>query len=126
MTWMRPRYTQSERLPFILTEQELDQLVSAASRVIGTFLQGPKDTGTDPGELAKLKWTDVNKESRTVNIAPVKGHTPRILRVSQQFIDRLSQFSKKSEIVFPKIHNIEIRFLIKEGAPPINSTIQGS
>jgi integrase len=110
ITWTRPKYTQAESLPFIPTEQELDQLISAASKVIGTFLQGLKDTGADPGELAKLKWTDINKESRVVNITPVKGHTPRILRVSQQFIDRLTQLPKKSELIFPKILSIESRF----------------
>jgi len=110
MTWTRPRYAQAESFPFIPTEQELDQLISAASKVIGTFLQGLKDTGADPGELAKLKWTDLNKESRTVNITPVKGHTPRILRVSQQFIDRLGQLPKNSERIFPKILSIESRF----------------
>jgi integrase len=110
MTWIRPRYTQNESFPFIPTEQELDQLISASSKVLSTFLQGLKDTGADPGELAKLKWTDINKESTTVNITPVKGHTPRILRVSQQFIDRLDQFPKKSERVFPKILSLDQRF----------------
>ena len=101
ITWTRPKYAQAESFPFIPTEQELDQLISAASKVIGTFLQGLKDTGADPGELAKLKWTDVNNETRTVNITPVKGHTPRILKVSEQFIDRLGQLPKKSERIFP-------------------------
>jgi hypothetical protein len=55
ITWTRPKYAQAESFPFIPTEQELDQLISAASKVIGTFLQGLKDTGADPGELAKLK-----------------------------------------------------------------------
>jgi integrase len=110
MTWTRPRYTQSESFPYIPTEQELDQLISASSKVIGTFLQGLKDTGADPGELAKLKWTDINKESMTVNITPVKGHTPRILRVSQQFTDRLDQLPKKSERIFPKILSLDERF----------------
>jgi len=110
ITWTRPKYTQTESFPFIPTEQELDQLISAASKTIGTFLQGLKDTGADPGELAKLRWTDVNNETRTVNITPVKGHTPRILKVSQQFIDRLGQLPKKSERIFPKILGIESRF----------------
>jgi len=110
MTWTRPTYTQNENLPFIPTEQELDQLISAASKTIGTFLQGLKDTGADPGELAKLKWIDINKETKTVKITPVKGHDPRIVKVSQQFIDRLSKLPKKSELVFPNINSLSDRF----------------
>jgi len=110
MTWTRPRYAQSESFPYIPTEQELDQLISAASKVVGTFLRGLKDAGADPGELAKLKWSDVNKESMSANITPVNGHTPRILRVSQPFIDRLAQLPKKSDRIFPKILNLEDRF----------------
>lgn len=113
ITWTRPKYTQTESFPFIPTEQELDQLISAASKVIGTFLQGLKDTGADPGELAKLKWIDVNKEARTVNIKPVKGHNPRILKVSQQFIDRLERLPKTSELIFPKSRNLSNRFFLQ-------------
>jgi integrase len=109
MTWARPRYAQAESLCFIPTEEELNQLISAASKVISTFLLGLKETGADPGELAKLTWTSINKESKTVNIPSVKGHNPRILRVSQQFIDRLEQLPK-SERVFPNISGLESRF----------------
>ena len=110
LTWTRPRYRQDEKLSFIPTEQELDQLVSATSKVISTFLLGLKDTGTDPGELAKLTWTDINYNARTVNITPVKGHNARILPVSQQFLDRLSQLRKNSDHVFPTINSLSIRF----------------
>jgi len=55
LTWQRPRYKQENTLPFIPTEQELDQLVSGTGKKVGTFLQGLKDMGCDPGELAKLR-----------------------------------------------------------------------
>jgi len=64
------------------------------------FLQGLKDLGTDPGELAKLRWIDVNMENRTVNIRPVKGHNPRILKVSGEFIRRLQIMPRESEYIF--------------------------
>jgi len=110
LTWIRPRYKQDEKLSFIPMEQELDQLISATSKVLGTFLLGLKDTGADPGELTKLKWIDVNYASRTVTISPVKSHNARVLPVSQQFIDRLNQLPKKSESVFPLINTISTRF----------------
>ena len=113
LTWTRPRYTQAESLPFIPTEKEIDQLISATSKVVSAFLQGLKDTGADPGELAKLKWIDVDKEAKTVKITPVKGHSPRILKVSQQFIDSLQRLPKTSEQIFPKRRNLSDRFYIQ-------------
>jgi integrase len=100
LSWKRPHYTQPETFPFIPTEVELDQLISACSRRVGTFLQGLKDTGADPGELAALQWTNINKESRQIQIRPVKNHYPRVLTVSQQFLDRLERLPKKSERIF--------------------------
>lgn len=79
LTWQRPRYKQENVLPFIPAEQELDQLISGSGKKVGTFLQGLKDLGCDPGELAKLRWIDLNTQTRTANITPVKGHLPRIL-----------------------------------------------
>ena len=99
LSWKRPKYKQPEALPFIPAEAELDQLIAACGKKLGTFLQGLKDTGADPGELGMLQWIDINTESRTIQIRPVKGHNPRISTVSQQFMDRLQRF-KTSERIF--------------------------
>jgi integrase len=99
-SWKRPRYRQTKTLPFIPTEEELDQLINGSGKKLGTFLQGLKDTGADPGELAKLTWIDLNVEARTVNITPVKGHKPRVLRVSDQFITRVQNLPKGSQSIF--------------------------
>jgi len=48
LTWTRLGYKQPEALPFIPTEAELDQLIAACGKNLGTFLQGLKDTGADP------------------------------------------------------------------------------
>ena len=98
LSWQRPHYTQDETLPFTPTEAELDQLIAHAGKKLGTFLQGLKDTGADPGELGMLQWTDITVESRTVQIRPVKGHNARVLRVSEQFIDRLQRLPRTDRI----------------------------
>ena len=102
MKWERPIYKASDRqIPFIPTEAELDQLINGSGKRIGTFLQGLKDTGCDPMELASISWTDVNPERKTVNINhPVKGHNTRVLKVSREFINRLESLSKRSERIF--------------------------
>jgi integrase/transposase-like protein len=89
LSWKRPHYVQPERLPFVPTEAELDQLIASCGKKLSVFLQGLKDTGADPGELAALEPTDINAENRTVQIRPVKRHNPRVLKVSREFINRL-------------------------------------
>jgi integrase len=100
LSWQKPRYRQEQALPFIPAEQELNQLIAGAGKKVGTFLQGLKDTGADPGELAKLRWIDVNEANRTVNIRPVKRHNPRILKVSSEFLRRLGTLPRTHELIF--------------------------
>jgi integrase len=82
--WKPPRYKPVERLPFIPTEQEIDQLIASVGKVMATLLQTLKETGIRIGEATQLKWTDYNEEQRTLNITPEKGSNPRILPISQK------------------------------------------
>ncbi len=89
LTWIRPHYCQQERLPFIPTETELDQLIASCGKKLSIFLQGLKDTGADPGELTKFQPTDISVQTRMLEIRPVKGHNSRVLPVSKDFITRI-------------------------------------
>jgi integrase len=90
LTWNPPRYKRQEKIPFIPSEAELNMLIGATGKKLGTFLQGLKETGADPGELSAITSIDINKESRTITLNhPVKGHRPRILRVSKELINRI-------------------------------------
>jgi integrase len=110
MTWKPPKYRYQAKLPFIPTEAELDQLIIACGKRTGTFLQGLKDTGADPGELGAIRWIDINNEARTVAINyPVKNHNPRILSVSDTFIKRVNMLPKNSERIF-KIKGVQSGF----------------
>jgi len=110
MSWDPPRCKYSPGLPFIPLEEELNALINSCGKKTGTFLQGLKDTGADPGELAAIKWTDINYDSKTVGINhPVKGHNPRILSVSDAFLRRVNMFPKTSEKVF-KYNSLQSAF----------------
>jgi len=76
-------------------------LIGACGKCLSIFLQGLKETGADPGELAAITSIDVNKETKTITINhPVKGHRPRILIVSQELINRLEPLMKKNGKLF--------------------------
>jgi len=82
----KPNYRRVERLSFVPLETEIDQLISAAGRKTGTFLQLLKETGIRPGEAWNLKWIDLDLEKSTVNILPEKNSNPRQLRISTRLM----------------------------------------
>jgi len=96
--WKPPKYKPVDSFPFIPLEKELDTLIQNSGNVLAAFLRGLKDTGADPGELAGLKWIDVNPQSKTVAInSPVKGHNARILKVSDEFLARIKRIPKRTD-----------------------------
>jgi integrase len=77
LTWSPPRYKSVNKLPFIPTEEELNNLIAGCNRKTATFLQLLKETGMRCGEAFMLKWTDFNFENRSVDVTPEKGSEPR-------------------------------------------------
>jgi integrase len=95
--WTPPKYKNEETLPFIPTEQEIDQLIASMTRKYATYLQILKETGIRTSELMLLKWIDIDTQRKTVNITPTKGSNPRILPISDKLLAMLNQLEKKSE-----------------------------
>jgi integrase len=81
LKWEKPRYKPVDKLPFIPTEREIDDLIAGCSKQISVFLQLLKETGARLGEAFALKWTDIDTINRTVRITPEKGSEPRIFRM---------------------------------------------
>jgi len=99
-TWDPPRYKRVERIPFIPTENELDQLIAGCGQKTGTFLQLLKETGARSGEAWKLQWTDIDPNNNTISIEPEKHSNPRLCKVSRRLIERLTELPNKSINVF--------------------------
>ncbi|UCH69631.1 MAG: tyrosine-type recombinase/integrase, partial [Candidatus Bathyarchaeota archaeon] len=76
-----PRYRRVEKLPWVPTESEVDQLIAGCSHRIATFLQLLKETGMRPGEAWFLKWIDLDFTNNSVRITPEKSSNPRILKL---------------------------------------------
>jgi integrase len=102
LKWDKPKYTQEEKIPFIPTETEIDQLTASCGRKLSTILQILKETGMRIGEAHKLKWIDINLENKTINITPEKGSNPRILPISNKLIAMLNRYPKTREHILPK------------------------
>jgi hypothetical protein len=77
-----PKYTKPETVQFMPSEAQLNQLIGSCGKVLRTSLQGFKETGADPRELAAMIAKDINTESRTITLNhSVKGYKPRITPV---------------------------------------------
>jgi len=103
-TWNPPRYQSARKLPFIPTEDEVNNLIAGCNKKTATFLQLLKETGMRCGEAAMLQWTDFDFQNKTVNITPEKGSEPRQLRMSTQLIAMLNSLPKEKAKPFEGSH----------------------
>jgi integrase len=100
-TWIPPRYKQTQKLPFIPTEEELDALIAISGKKLATMLQILKETGARLGEAFRLEWTDIDFERYTLRINhPEKGSNPRILPITKRLAGMISMLPKKGPRIF--------------------------
>lgn len=99
-TWNPPMYKRLRKLPFIPTENELDQLIAGCSTMLATYLQLLKETGARCGEISSLNWTDIDLEQRSVRITPEKHSNPRVLPLSAKLAEMLEKLPKDSPLIF--------------------------
>ena len=105
--WARPDYQRMEKLPFIPTETEVDQLIENISRMskrggkTAAFLELLKETGMRPGEAWRLHWTDVDfGQAQVILNDPEKGSNPRNSRITGKLIQMLNQLPRSSPLLF--------------------------
>jgi len=102
--WNPPHYKAEERLPWIPTELEIDQLIAGCGKKTATFLQLLKETAMRYIEAWRLKWIDVDFIRKTVNVKSAKHGKPRMLSISDKLILMLKNLStSNSEKVFGDI-----------------------
>jgi integrase/recombinase XerD len=111
--WIPPITRVQQKLPFIPTEEEIDQLIAGCGKRTATFLQVLKNTGARGCEASKIKWIDVDKESSTIKINyPAKGSLPRIIKVTPKTIAMINALPKTREAVFnPNVATIRKSFM---------------
>ena len=101
LKWQPPIYFRVRKLPFIPTENEIDQLIGGCNQRMATFLQLLKETGMRCGEACQLlKWIDIDFEQKSVRVTPEKGSNPRILPISIKLVNMLNNLPKNMPTVF--------------------------
>jgi integrase len=99
--WEKPIYRPQESIPFIPTEEELDTLISASSRLHAPLLQFLKETGVRIGEASAIEWTEVDLERKVVAInKPEKGSHARLCPISEKLRAMLGQLPRPNHLLF--------------------------
>jgi len=115
LVWTPPKYKQSQKLPFIPSEREIDDLIAGTSKNISAFLHLLKETAVRRGEAFSTRWTDLDLVNRTIRVAPEKGSNPRIFRISETLAQKLGSLPKLKEGIFhySSIYQLEKSFRIQ-------------
>jgi integrase len=101
LKWNPPLYETVRKLPFIPTERELDDLIAAAGRKSGAFLQLLKETALRVGEASRLKWENVDLQRKIIVMnEPEKHGRPRIFNISDKLVNMLNLLPKVNQYVF--------------------------
>ncbi len=89
-TWEKPHYQETEKIKFVPTEAEIDQLIAASGYKTAAFLQILKETAFRPGEAASLIWDEIDFVRKTITLNhPEKGSKPRMPVVSDKLLGML-------------------------------------
>jgi len=78
-TWEKPKNQVTRKIPFIPTEQEIDDLIAASPSPLAAFEQLLKETAMRRGEALRVPWKDIDLERKIIMCNnPEKGSNPRI------------------------------------------------
>lgn len=106
LQWTPPRYKYDQKIPFIPTEKEIDDLIAGCGKKTSLLLRLLKETGARVTEALRIKWTDVDLVKGTVSInSPEKHSLPRILKISPTLIGMLNTLPRESEYIINRCRN---------------------
>jgi integrase len=124
ISWIPIKVKCEPKQPFIPLESEIDQLIAGCGKKSATFLQALKETGARSGEIAKLKWIDINEKNNTIAINdPEKSSNSRTLKVSSKLIAMLNALPKTVDYVF-NTHVRSIRSVFTRQRNKLSRTLQ--
>jgi integrase len=102
LAWDAPLYEVIRKLPFIPTEQEIDDVIAGSPTVLAAFLQLLKETGMRRGEAIAVPWKNVDLERLVIMCNyPEKGSNPRIFsNLSGRLLCMLNNLPRENDMLF--------------------------
>jgi integrase len=103
-TWNRPKYKQESKIPFIPTEEELQQAILTGKKPSITFAQLLYETGARTNEAERIHWEDIDYARKKIYIKASKNGNARFITVTDKLLNMISRLPRKEiqKYVFPK------------------------
>ena len=98
LTWNKPTYHQSAKMPKIPQEQQIELIMANASTKLRTAIAISKDTGLRPTELMNLKLTKIDLANGAIYPETAKGGSPRVLKLSNKTLNYLNKYLSQTNI----------------------------
>jgi integrase len=98
LTWTKPIYHQSVKMPRIPQESQIENIMASASQKTATAIAMSKDTGLRPVELMRLKLKDIDFTKGAVYPETAKGGSPRALKLTTKTLNMLNKYLAKRNI----------------------------
>jgi integrase/recombinase XerD len=100
--WIKPNYQPEHKTVFIPTDEELKLAVNSGHKQSMIYVRFLYETGARANEAARLHWTDLDRERRTVMVKASKHGNSRIISISEDLMKLLFSLPKDRETVFRK------------------------
>lgn len=103
-TWNRPHYKQESKLPFIPTDEELQQTILTGKKPNMTFSQILYETGARTNEAERIQWEDIDYARKKIYLKASKNGNARFISVSDKLLNMLGRLprNEKQTYIFPK------------------------
>lgn len=124
--WEKPLCNVVRKIPFIPTEQEIDQLIAGCPKKTATFLQLLKETAMRSGEAKRLKWTDIDFQRRLITLNdPEKNGLPRLWNnPTSKLLDMVNALPRKNIYVFGNARSNTIKSTFNKARRRIANKLQ--
>jgi hypothetical protein len=101
-SWEPPYYEVTRKIPFIPTEQEINDLIAGSPNILAAFLQLLKETAMRRGEALAIPWKDVDLERRIIMCNfPEKGSNARVFNdLSGKLLNMFNNLQRENDMLF--------------------------
>ena len=95
ISFCKPKYYRHHRIPNVPTKENLNIIISHATKKYALIYSIMRDTGVRPVEVSGLTPKDIELEKGTLNIDTAKHGNPRVVKVKNQTLAMLKEYLRK-------------------------------
>jgi integrase len=98
LQWKRPKYYQRQKLPKIPLEQDINAIITSASRKLAPAIAISKDTGLRPIEVTELTLRHLDLNKGIIYPESAKHGTARALKITKTTLNILNSYIESNNI----------------------------